>query len=353
MKVLVTGGTGYIGAHVVRALAERRHQPVILDDLSASRAERAEGFPLERVTLSDVEGVAGVFRRHRPDAVVHLAGLISVAGSLAEPERYWNVNLGGGASLLLGAQALRSSHERSAPRAAGSRRGAGVRAFVFSSTANVYGRGSGKPIGDRTPIEPLTPYGQSKRAFERLLHASAPVLGLRSTALRYFNAAGCNVAWGVGEEHEPEEHILPRAIRLLSAGEPVTVYGDDYPTPDGTCIRDYVHVEDLASAHVAVLEATRGVPPGAGLNVGTGRGCSVLELVRRVAAELGVKPKIERLPRREGDPAVLIARPSPVLRALGWRPRHTLDDIVRTAVAWEATRARPTRTLVSRSSRRR
>jgi UDP-arabinose 4-epimerase len=324
MKVLVTGGTGYIGAHVVRALDERGHKPVILDDLSMSSAKRAGRFPLERVTLADVPAVVGVFRRRRPDAVVHLAGLISVAGSLKEPERYWNVNLAGGASLLLGAQAIAG------------RRGSGVRAFVFSSTANVYGRGSGKPITDRTPPEPLTPYGQSKRAFERLLHAAAPSLGFRSTALRYFNAAGCNLAWRVGEAHDPCEHILPRSIRLLAAGQPVTVYGTDYPTPDGTCVRDYVHVSDLASAHVAVLEASkRGLREGASLNVATGRGCSVLELVTRVAAELGVKPRIERLPRRPGDPAVLVARPSPSLKSLGWRPRHGLDEIVRSAVAWE------------------
>ena len=317
--VLVTGGTGYIGAHVVRALDEQGHTPVILDDLSMSSADRAGHFPLERVSLLDVERVADLFRRRRPHAVVHLAGLISVAGSLLEPERYWNVNLGGGASLLLGAQAAGT-----------------VKRFVFSSTANVYGRGGRKnvPIKDTTKPEPLTPYGQSKYAFEKLLYASAPELGLRATALRFFNAAGCHLPWGVGESHDPEEHILPRAIRLLANKKPVTVYGTDYPTPDGTCVRDYIHVRDLADAHVALLGAKQ-APSGRSLNVATGRGCSVLQLVELVAAELGVKPRIEKLARRAGDPAILIARPSPTLRALGWKPRHDLRDIVRSAVAWE------------------
>ena len=318
--VLVTGGTGYIGAHVARALAERGHAPVILDDLSASARERAGGFPLDVVALGDVPAVVDVFRRRKPSAVVHLAGKISVAGSLQDPLGYWSTNLAGSAALLLAA----------------SQTGSKVGAFVFSSTANVYGRGSGTPIQDTTPPEPLTPYGQSKYAFERLLHATAPALKMRSTALRYFNAAACVPEWGVGEAHDPEEHILPRAIRLLRAGEAVTIYGTDYDTPDGTCVRDYVHVADLASAHVAVLEAGKtALASGRSLNVATGQGCSVLELVQRVAAELGVAPKIEKLPRRAGDPPVLVARPSPVLRTLGWRPTRGLAEIVRDAVAWE------------------
>lgn len=336
MRTLVTGGCGYIGAHVARALAEAGHEPVILDDLSAASdpklaSARAGSFPLERVSIEDAAAVIDVFRTWKPAAVVHLAGLISVGRSMEEPARYWAVNLGGAASLLLACASMQKV------------KGAAVARFVFSSTAAVYGAGAGKPLGENAPTDPLSPYGASKLAFERHLHAAAPAIGLHATALRYFNAAGAHPEWGVGEAHEPEEHLLPRAIRLLLAGDAVTVYGRDYPTPDGTCIRDYVHVSDLADAHVKVIDAGPRFQGGRSLNVGTGRGHSVLEVVRAIAAELGVKPRVEWKPRRPGDPAVLVAAPSPVLRTLGWKPAHDLRDVVRTAIEWEDRRKRPPR----------
>jgi UDP-glucose-4-epimerase GalE len=320
----VTGGAGYIGAHVVRALAEAGHAACILDDLRRSGAERAAGFTLERIALEDTPAVVDAFRRLRPDAVVHLAGSISVAESVRDPPAYWSNNLGAGASLLVACAAVP------------------VRSFLFSSTAAVYGNAAVSPIPEHAPLRPESPYGASKLAFERLLHRAAPALGLRSAALRYFNAAGAHPHWGVGEEHEPEEHLIPRVVRALLEGRPVQVYGRDYPTPDGTCLRDYIHVTDLARAHVRVLEAT-GLPSGLSLNCGTGTGHSVLQVVEAVGNALGIAPRLEFGPRRAGDPASLVADPALLATHVGWRPEHSsLAEIVETAAAWE--RRRPPRT---------
>jgi|MudIll2142460700_1097286.scaffolds.fasta_scaffold37553_3 UDP-glucose-4-epimerase GalE len=320
MKVLVTGGTGYIGAHVVRALAERGHEPIVLDDLSASTADRAGDFPFEQVSVGDTSRLFDVFARHRPEGVIHLAGSISVAESVREPDRYWGNNLGGGASLLLACARFP------------------VRVFLFSSTAAVYGNATVSPIPESAEKAPTCPYGASKLEFERLLHAGARAIGMRSSALRYFNAAGDHVAWKVGEMHDPEEHLIPRVIRAFLEGRAAQVYGNDYPTPDGTCVRDYIHVLDLAEAHVRVLESTT-LESGQSFNVGTGSGESVLAVVRAVGRHLGVEPQIEFLPRRPGDPVSLIADPSALLAQLSWRAVHSsLDEIVGSAVAWERIR---------------
>ena len=320
MKVIVTGGAGYIGAHVVRALAAAGHEAIIVDDLRCAPRERAAGFALEPIALEDTAALIDCFRRHRPDGVVHLAGFISVGESVRAPEKYWRNNLAAGASLLLAC----ARHP--------------VRAFLFSSTAAVYGNAGVSPIPESVPLAPTSPYGASKLAFEELLHASAPGLGMRSAALRYFNAAGAGVAWHVGEAHEPEEHLIPRVIGALLAGRAVQVYGDDYPTPDGTCVRDYIHVVDLATAHVRVLGAA-GLRGGVSFNVGTGSGSSVREVVRAVGARLGIDPRVDVVPRRPGDPASLVADPSALRAALAWRPEHSsLDEIVDSAVRWEQWR---------------
>jgi UDP-glucose-4-epimerase GalE len=322
MKVLVTGGAGYIGAHVARALAERGHSPVVLDDLRASSAVRVHGFPFEEVAVEDTPAVVAAFERHQPDAVVHLAGSISVAESVRDPDRYWRNNLGGGASLLMACARVP------------------IRAFLFSSTAAVYGEAAVTPIPESAPLQPTSPYGASKLAFEGLLHASARAVGFRSAALRYFNAAGAHPGWHVGEAHDPEEHLIPRVVRAILAGEPVQIYGGDYATPDGTCVRDYIHVTDLAEAHVRVLEA-RTLPSGSSFNCGTGRGHSVLEVVRAVVARLGRGPQIEHAPRRPGDPASLVADPSALFAAVSWRPTHSsIEEIVASAADWEMARRR-------------
>jgi UDP-glucose 4-epimerase len=320
MKVIVTGGAGYIGAHVARALAAAGHLPIIVDDLRCASRQRVGDFAFEPVAIEDTAALVDCFRRHRPEGVIHLAGYISVGESVRVPEKYWANNLGAGASLLFAC----GRHP--------------VRAFLFSSTAAVYGNAEVSPIVEQTPLAPTSPYGASKLAFERLLHAAAPSLGMRSAALRYFNAAGATVAWRVGEAHNPEEHLIPRVIAALLGGTPVQVYGDDYPTPDGTCVRDYIHVEDLATAHVQVLEADT-LASGVSFNVGTGRGTSVRQVIHAVGERLGIPPRIDVTARRPGDPASLVADPSALRSALRWAPRYpSIEAIVDSAVEWELWR---------------
>ncbi|HSQ00766.1 MAG TPA: UDP-glucose 4-epimerase GalE [Candidatus Dormibacteraeota bacterium] len=320
MKVIVTGGAGYIGAHVTRALAEAGHAPIVVDDLRCASKERVGGHAHEAVACEDTAALADVFARHRPQGVVHLAGYISVGESVRDPDKYWGNNLAAAASLLIAC----TRHP--------------VEVVLFSSTAAVYGNAEVSPIPERVALAPTSPYGASKLAFERLLHASAPAVGFRSAALRYFNAAGANPAWRVGEAHVPEEHLIPRVIDALLAGRPVQVYGDDYPTRDGTCERDYIHVTDLASAHLRVLEAGA-LASGVSFNVGTGHGHSVLQVIETIGRRLGRVPEIDILPRRPGDPASLVADPSALRAALGWEATHSgIEEIVDSAVDWELGR---------------
>ncbi|MGD9762275.1 MAG: UDP-glucose 4-epimerase GalE [Candidatus Binatia bacterium] len=320
MKVVVTGGAGYIGAHVARALAEAGHEPIIVDDLRSATANRVGPFAHEPVACEDTASLIAVFDRHRPSGVVHLAGYISVGESVRDPAKYWNNNLGAAASLLLAC----ARHP--------------VDVVLFSSTAAVYGDAEVTPIPEAVALAPTSPYGASKLAFERLLHGSAASLGFRSAALRYFNAAGAHPAWRVGEAHTPEEHLIPRVIQALLDDRAVQVYGTDYPTADGTCERDYIHVTDLAAAHVRVLE-DGALPSGASFNVGTGRAHSVLQVVDAVATRLARTPRVDMLPRRPGDPARLVADPAALRQALDWRPQHSsLEEIVDSAADWELWR---------------
>jgi UDP-glucose 4-epimerase len=321
MRVLVTGGAGYIGSVVTEELVADGHAVVVYDDLSKGHADTVIApTTLVRGDLLDQPALAGALRAHRIEAVVHMAADALVGESVVEPARYYRTNLGGGLTLLA---AMRE---------------AGVSLLVFSSTAAVYGEPVRQPIQEDDPTAPTNPYGESKLAFERALRWYDRAYGLRSISLRYFNAAGATVR--NGERHDPESHLIPLILQA-AAGQraAVTVFGDDWPTRDGTCIRDYIHVSDLARAHVLALGALTGGAGTTSYNLGCGRdGYSVREVIR-VAEQVTGRPVPMKVgPRRPGDPAVLIASADRIIRELAWRPaRQDLEVIVSSAWRWMET----------------
>jgi UDP-glucose-4-epimerase GalE len=317
--LLVAGGAGYIGSHTLRALRRAGHRAVVVDDLRSGQARFVAGVPLWRRDVGDREALADLFRRYGPfDGVVHLAASISVAESMRQPLRYWRNNLE--ASLHLIEAALEH----------------GVRGFVLSSTAAVYGHPDFQPISEASPVAPINPYGASKAAAEQLLADVERAHGMRWTALRYFNACGADPAGDLGECHDPELHLIPVALEAAAGLRPeLVLFGDDYPTRDGTCIRDYVHVSDLADAHVRAIEALLAGGPGGAYNLGTGRGRSNREVLDAVGAVVGRPVPLRIGPRRDGDPAELVADASRFQRDFGWSPvRSDLDTILRTAWGW-------------------
>jgi len=313
MRVLVTGGAGYIGSVIVARLVSGGHAVTALDDLSRGHARAVA--PGARFVVGDVRDealVRDLLRAEGCEAVIHMAALAEVAESVARPELYHDVNVGGTEALLV---ALRA---------------AGVTRLVFSSTAAVYGAPDAVPIAETAALRPENPYGATKLAAERLLAAAATRDGLAFLALRYFNACGADGP--CGEDHDPESHLVPLALRAARDGGELQVYGHDYPTPDGTCVRDYVHVVDLAEAHIAALER---LPPGGGAcNLGTGDGASVLEVLGTVETVTGGALRRRLVSRRPGDPPALVASNDLAARLLGWRPRRTLRDSVADAWAW-------------------
>ena len=313
MKVLVTGGAGYIGSVITAGLLAAGHAVTVYDDLSRGhRAAVAAEAQLVIADIRDTERLTKALTAGGCEAIVHMAALAEVAESVAFPQRYHDVNVGGTRSVL---------------EAAG---GAGVTRIVFSSTAAVYGAPETLPIDEDSPLAPANPYGETKLAAERLLFEAAGDGGLAVVALRYFNAAGADGPRG--EDHAPESHLVPLALKASRDGTAQKVFGDDYPTPDGTCVRDYVHVRDLAEAHIAALE---GLPRTAGaFNLGTGSGSSVLEVLRAVDAATARSTLIERAGRRAGDPPVLVASNDRARRLLGWQPRRPLETIVDDAWTW-------------------
>jgi UDP-glucose-4-epimerase GalE len=317
VNVLVTGGAGYIGSHAVAALLEAGHRVRVLDDLSRGHREAVvSGVPLIVGRVGQREACAEALQG--VDAVMHFAGLLSVAESMREPEAYYRANVAEGIGLL----------EEMAR--------AGVRRLVFSSTCATYGVPVATPIAEDHPQDPINPYGATKRAFERALQDVARTGRLRAVALRYFNAAGCDSEGRLGEDHRPEEHLVPLAVEAALGGSlGLTIHGDDYETPDGTCIRDFIHVQDLARAHVQALSAPETGEAFQAYNLGTGQGHSVREVVRAVERVTGRPVPAQVGPRRAGDPPRLVASAARARAALGFQPRLGLDDIVRTTVRWK------------------
>jgi UDP-glucose-4-epimerase GalE len=316
--ILVTGGAGYVGSHACKALAAAGYTPVAYDNLGRGHRELVRWGPLEVGDLADRARLDEVFARHRPEAVMHFAAFAYVGESVQDPALYYRNNVGGTLELV---EATRR---------------AGVAALVFSSTCSTYGVPERMPIDEDTPQRPINPYGATKLAIERMLADYAAAYGLRSVSLRYFNAAGCDPDGETGERHDPETHVIPRVL-MAAAGEigHVEVFGTDYPTPDGTCLRDYIHVADLAQGHVQALDYLKRGGATTAVNLGTGRGFSVREVIAAAERVTGRRIPVREAPRRAGDPPVLVADPARARALLGFAPRYTeLVPIVATAWRW-------------------
>ena len=325
--VFVTGGAGYVGSHCCKAFAEAGWNVVVFDNLSRGWADFVQWGPLIEGDILDPDALSRAITDVRPDAVAHFAALAYVGESVGDPGLYYRTNVCGTLNLL---EAMVK---------------ADVSRLVFSSTCATYGEPERMPIAEDCPQRPVNPYGWTKLMAERMLADFDRAHGLRSVALRYFNAAGADPDGLIGERHAPETHLLPLAIR---AAQPqgdfaLTVFGDDFPTPDGTCVRDYIHVADLASAHLAALEYLEQGGSSIALNLGTGHGHSVREVIETTGHLAGCPVRHSIGPRRAGDPPVLVADPSRAAEVLGWRAKRSgLEVILADALAWhgaEASRA--------------
>lgn len=319
MNVLVTGGAGYIGSHMVKMLARAGHTVVTWDDLSAGHRDAVLHGEFIQGDVREHERLAQTLHAHAIDAVMHFAARIEVAESVRAPGLYYDNNVGGSLALLA---AMRE---------------AGVGRLVFSSTAAVYGEPESVPVTEDHPLRPANPYGASKAMVERMLTDLSAAGDLRAVSLRYFNAAGAEPEGELGERHDPETHLIPLACRAASGRlAAIGVFGRDYPTPDGTCIRDFVHVQDICSAHLAALDYLADGGETVALNLGTGEGASVQSVIDTVGQVTGRELRIEEGPRRPGDPARLVADPGRARELLGWTPRFSaLEQVVADAWRWE------------------
>jgi len=313
--VLVVGGAGYIGSHTARVLRKHGYEVVIYDNLCTGHEFLAKGFPLIRADVADTTKLKPALANVR--AVMHFAAHAYVGESVANPRKYFRNNVEGGLNLL------------------NTCLDCGVKTIVFSSTCAVYGIPLRVPITEDNPRNPINPYGLTKMLFERALETYSHAYDLRYASLRYFNAAGADESGEIGEIHEPETHLIPLALMAAAgAGPQLQVFGDDYPTPDGTCVRDYIHVNDLAEAHVLALKSLLRGEPSFAANLGSGHGHSVKEILRAVEKATGRPVQHRIVPRREGDPPALVADPRLAEKILGWRAERGLDEIVQTAWKW-------------------
>ncbi|PYX27637.1 MAG: UDP-glucose 4-epimerase GalE [Acidobacteria bacterium] len=315
MVVLVVGGAGYIGSHAARALRHAGHEVVIFDNLSTGYEFLADGFELVKGDMLDRSALDRVMPR--ADAVMHFAAHAYVGESVTNPRKYFHNNVEGGLSLLNAAL------------------DAGMKKIIFSSTCAVYGDPAKVPIPENTPRQPVNPYGVSKMFFEQALEAYERAYGFRFASLRYFNAAGADESGEIGELHDPETHLIPVALRAAAGlGPELNVYGSDYPTPDGTCVRDYIHVTDLAAAHLKALDHLAAGRESFAVNVGGGKGYSVQEVITAVEEIMGKRVPRTMGPRRPGDPPALVADPAKAQALLQWKATRSLRDIVATAWKW-------------------
>jgi UDP-arabinose 4-epimerase len=304
--ILVTGGAGFVGSHACKALSRAGYMPVVFDNLERGHANSVKWGPLEQGDLRDEQDLQRAFKSHRPWAVMHFAAYAYVGESMAEPTKYYDNNIGGTAKLLQTCAAFACKN------------------VVFSSSCATYGVPARLPLVEDAAQDPVNPYGYSKLVVERMLKDVEAAHGIRYVAMRYFNAAGADPDGELGELHQPETHLIPLVLFAAMGREPsIKIFGNDYPTPDGTCIRDYVHVSDLAEAHVAAIDWLQAEKPSDSFNLGNGRGFSVAEVVRTSEKVTGQSVRTELRARRPGDPAVLVSDSSKARRMLGWMPKFS------------------------------
>ena len=315
MVVLVVGGAGYIGSHACRALKRAGHQVIVFDNLSTGYEFLAAGFEFIKGDMLDAAALGRVLPR--VNAIMHFAAHAYVGESGTNPRKYFRNNVEGGLSLLNAAV------------------DAGVKKIIYSSSCAVYGVPVKVPIVEENPRQPVNPYGVTKLIFEEALEAYDPAYGIRYASLRYFNASGADESGEIGESHDPETHLIPLALRAAAGtGPELQVFGTDYPTPDGTCIRDYIHVNDLATAHVKALERLASGSESFAVNLGTGTGCSVQQVISAIEQATGKKVQRKMAPRRAGDPPELVADPRKAEKLLQWKAERGLREVVQTAWNW-------------------